>query len=242
MAAVLVMAPQLEEADALLSGFAAGGFAASEAAIGALRSWSVPQLDMVVAVGGNGKAQFGVQAQYLLDRCPGASLLVCAGAAGRLADTVAVGDVVIGTAVVEHDYRERFIEEPLPRHDCDARAISQFTRAARARQWPFRVHAGRIASGDEDIVDADRAAQVRAATEALCVAWEGSGGARAARFNGIGFIEIRAITDTADKHAASAFHANLPTVVPNVATVILAWHAASLTPPRLASGSPTSSQ
>lgn len=227
MAAVLVVAPQIEEAEALLTGFAARGVAAHVAALGALTAWRVPQLQMVVAVGGNGKAQFAVQAQYLIDRCPGAGLLVCAGAAGRLADTVAVGDVVIGTAVVEHDYRERFIEEPLPRHDCDACAISQFTRAARARQWPFGVHVGPIASGDEDIVHAERAAQVRSATEALCVAWEGSGGARAARFNGIGFIEIRGITDTADEHAASAFHANLRSVVPNVSAVILCWHAAT---------------
>jgi len=168
-----------------------------------------------------------VQAQYLIDRCPGAGLLVCAGAAGRLADGVGVGDVVIGTVVVEHDYRERFIEEPLPHHDCADDAVSQFTRAARGREWPFAVHVGPIASGDEDIVHAERAAQVRAATDALCVAWEGSGGARAARFNGIGFIEIRVITDSADEQAAAAFHANVRTVMLHVADVILAWHAAN---------------
>ena len=227
MAAVLVVAPQIEEAEGLLTGFAARGVAAHVAALGALTAWRVPQLDMVVAVGGNGKAQFGVQAQYLIDRCPGAGLLVCAGAAGRLADGVGVGDVVIGTVVVEHDYRERFIEEPLPRHDCDDDVVSQFTRAARAAERPFGVHIGPIASGDEDIVHAERAAEVRAATEALCVAWEGSGGARAARFNGIGFIEIRVITDTADEHAAAAFHANVRTVMLHVADVILAWHAAT---------------
>jgi nucleoside phosphorylase len=89
------------------------------------------------------------------------------------------------------------------------------------------VHVGPIASGHEDIVHAERAAQVRAATDALCVAWEGSGGARAARFNGIGFIEIRGITDTADEHAAAAFHANVRTVMLHVVDVILAWHAAT---------------
>jgi adenosylhomocysteine nucleosidase len=227
MAVVLIAAPQIEEAEALLGGFAAGGFAAHATPLGALTAWRLPQLDMVVAVGGNGKAQFGVQAQYLIDRCPGASLLVCAGAAGRLADTVAVGDVVVGTAVVEHDYRERFIEEPLPRHDCDEDVVTQFTRAAGAREWPFGVHVGPIASGDEDIVHVERAAHVRAATNALCVAWEGSGGARAARFNGIGFIEIRAVTDNADEQAASAFHGNVRTVMPHVSAVILAWHAAA---------------
>ena len=64
MAAVLVVAPQIEEAEGLLTGFAARGVAAHVAALGALTAWRVPQLDMVVAVGGNGKAQFGVQAHW----------------------------------------------------------------------------------------------------------------------------------------------------------------------------------
>jgi len=37
----------------------------------------------------------------------------------------------------------------------------------------------------------------------VCVAWEGSGAARAALFNGIGSVEIRAVTDAADKEAPS---------------------------------------
>jgi hypothetical protein len=42
-----------------------------------------------------------------------------------------------------------------------------------ANAFPFRVHFGAIASGDEDIIDADRRVEVLVATRALCVAWEG---------------------------------------------------------------------
>jgi adenosylhomocysteine nucleosidase len=225
MASVLVAAPQIEEAEALINGFFDRGVSSEDVQIGTLKCSSVPVLDMLVAVGGNGKAQFGVQTQYLIDRCPEAKLLVCVGAAGRLVKTLAVGDVVVGTATIEHDYKERFIQEPLPCHEADPEVLMQFTRVASAREFPFRVFFGPIASGDEDIVDPIRAAETHVATQALCAAWEGSGGARAARFSRIGFLEIRAITDAADEHAAKAFHENLRSAVPNVADLIIAWHA-----------------
>jgi nucleoside phosphorylase len=98
-----------------------------------------------------------------------------------------------------------------------------------ANDRSFRVHVGTIASGDEDIVDAARAAEVRAATGALCVAWEGSGGARAARVSGIGFCEIRGITDMADGQAAGHFHESLPTVMLHVGQLLLAWSAGAAT-------------
>jgi len=51
----------------------------------------------------------------------------------------------------------------------------------------FAVHV--IASGDEDVVTSKRAQEIRDQTGAACVAWEGSGAARAALFNGIGSLE-----------------------------------------------------
>jgi adenosylhomocysteine nucleosidase len=225
MASVLVVAPQIEEAEALIRGFRQKGLSAHEVRIGALRCTSVPSLDLLVAVGGNGKAQFGVQTQHLIDHCPQAKLLICIGAAGRLAGALSVGDVVVATSTIEHDYKERFTSKPLPCHDGDAEGLRQFARVSIAHEFPFRVHFGPIASGDEDIVDAHRSAELQAATQALCVAWEGSGGARAARFSGLGFLEIRAITDIADAHAAISFQENLSTVVPNVAELLMAWHA-----------------
>jgi adenosylhomocysteine nucleosidase len=69
-----------------------------------LRPWRV-----LLAAGGHGKAQFAVQAQYLVDCFPSASLIVCAGAAGSLDPDLSVGDVVVGTETIEHDYRLLFL-------------------------------------------------------------------------------------------------------------------------------------
>jgi nucleoside phosphorylase len=55
-----------------------------------------------------------------------------------------------------------------------------------------------IASGDEDIVTIERAAELHTQTGAVAVAWEGAGVARACLFSQIPYLEIRGITDTAD--------------------------------------------
>jgi adenosylhomocysteine nucleosidase len=184
---------------------------------------SLPALDLLIAVGGNGKAQYGIQAQYLIDRCDGIDLLACVGAAGRLTAALQVGDVVLGTATVEHDYKERFNPRPLPRYDASPDVLSEFIRLTESTAFPFKVHCGVIASGDEDIVDPTRAAELREATNALCVAWEGSGGARAARLNDVEFLEIRGITDGADGDAARFFHDNVNDVMFNVVELMMAW-------------------
>ncbi len=183
----------------------------------------------MLAVCGNGKTQFGVRAQYLLDRCPDTRVLVCVGAAGSLAGEVCIGDVVVAEVTVEHDYKNRMSPKPLPRHDADAMQVQRFMQAAALNDRSFQVHFGAIASGDEDIVDGTRAAEVRAATGALCVAWEGSGGARAARVSGIAFCEVRGITDLADGEAARHFHQNLRIAMPHVGELLLAWSAVEAT-------------
>ena len=77
-----------------------------------------------------------------------------------------------------------------------------------------------IASGDEDVVTSERAQAIRDQTGA---AWEGSGAARAALFNGIGSLEIRAVTDAADKEAPQRFDANLPVAMANLASLLRLW-------------------
>jgi adenosylhomocysteine nucleosidase len=223
MASVLVLTPDPNEAEALLRAFDQRGIRHQDVPIGALKCVSLPSLDMLLAVGGNGKAQYGIQAQYLIDRCEGTELLACVGAAGRLIDEIQIGDVVLGTATIEHDYKERFNPRPLPQHDASMRVLGQFKGLVHSTAFPFRVHFGVIASGDEDVVDPVRAAELRAATNALCVAWEGSGGARAARLNGIGFVEVRGITDAADGDAARHFHDNVGDVMFNIAELLVAW-------------------
>ena len=75
----------------------------------------IPDWRALVAPGGHGKTQFAVQAQYLIGQFSAVELVICAGAAGSLAPELSVGDVVVGTETVEHDYRLLFATRPLPR-------------------------------------------------------------------------------------------------------------------------------
>ena len=223
---VLVVAPLKKEADPVCHRLAERGFPSNPAQAGALTCTALPSLDMVIGIGGNGKAQFGVQAQHLLHHHRDTTLLVCVGGAGQLSPGVSVGDVIVGTHTIEHDYHERFNPRPQPRHQSDSTALTQLQQIVATGDLGFPVHFGPIASGDEDIVDTARRAELYADTQALCVAWEGSGAARAARFSGVGFIEIRAITDAADENAAMSYRANLGQVMPRIADLLVAWRAA----------------
>jgi nucleoside phosphorylase len=87
----------------------------------------------------------------------------------------------------------------------------------------FHVAFDVIASGDEDVVSSECAQAIRNQTGAACVAWEGSGAARAALFNGIGPLEIRAVTDAADKETPWRFDENLPIAMSNLASLMRLW-------------------
>jgi adenosylhomocysteine nucleosidase len=175
----------------------------------------VPDWCVLVAPGGHGKTQFAVQAQYLIGRFSSAELVICAGAAGSLASELSVGDVVVGTETVEHDYRQLFATRPLPRFPGHGPSIDALRRSAHGVS-DFYV-------AFDVIVASDRAQEIREQTGAACVAWEGSGAARAALFNGIGSLEIRAVTDAADKEAPQRFDANLPIAMANLASLLRLW-------------------
>jgi nucleoside phosphorylase len=154
----------------------------------------------------------------VIDRFPSAELVICAGAAGSLHPDLTTGDVVVGTETVEHDFRLLFATRPLPRFPGHAPSLARLRTAAQGVS-AFRVAFDIIASGDEDIVSAVRAA-IRTQTRAVCVAWEGSGAARAATLSGLPSLELRAITDSADKEAPQDFAANLPVAMRHLAQLL----------------------
>ena len=123
---------------------------------------------------------------------------------------------------MEHDYRLLFATPLLPRFAGHGPSIDALSRLALGISG-FHVIFDVIAGGDEDVVTSERAQGIRDQTGAACVAWEGSGAARASLFNGIGSLEIRAVTDAADKEAPLRFDANLPIAMANLASLLRLW-------------------
>lgn len=184
----------------------------------ALRAAGLPRPGWRVEVGGHGKVQYALRVQNFLSELRGqVRLVVCAGACGSLLPTLAVRDVVVAEHTLEHDFRLRFLQRPLPKFSGDRLALESLRQF---KTSDFGVHFGPMASGDEDIVDADRAREIHAATSALAVAWEGAGGARASLLQGVPYIEVRGVTDSCDGPVLEHFQHNLSPAMAHVAQVL----------------------
>jgi nucleoside phosphorylase len=221
---ILFVAPLQAEVEGFTQGLHEHGYSSTAMQIGRIAAQQFPALGITIARGGHGKTQFGVQTQHLLDHAPDVEAVICVGAAGALAEDLAIGDLVLATETIEHDYTERFSFHPLPRFAGDAALLAALQQLP-LHSLPFGVHVGIIASGDEDVIEIERAAALRQATEACAVAWEGAGGARACAFSNIPFIELRGITDTADHNAPAHFKTNLRIAMANAAAFVALWRA-----------------
>lgn len=218
---VLVVAPITEEFEALAGAFDARWGAAVLRDTGRVSLREYAAAGVALAEGGFGKVRYGVTTQHLLDHLPDVSLVVCAGVAGSLSEEVRVGDVVVGTATVEHDFYSEVLGRVPPRFDGSGEHLALLAMAVADEGERYRIHFAAIASGDEGISSQARREEVHARTDALAVAYEGAGGARAALFSGIPYLEVRGISDMADRDILDELVANLPNTMANVAEVVI---------------------
>lgn len=177
------------------------------------------EINLIVAKGGLGKTQFGIQTQFYIDNIKDIGRVFCVGAAGNLLKESKIGDIVIGEKTVEHDIHNGG-RKLVPKYEAD-KNILKITRNISNDGKSYRIFYGNIASGDEDIVSRESRDRVIAKTNALAAAWEGAGGARACAFNKLPFIEIRGLSDNADEKTISDFHENLEKIMVNLADLIL---------------------
>ena len=218
---ILVITPLQKEYDELYHSLSTLGLKSRTETIGRLDVHCLPEINMTLARGGHGKTQFGIQTQHLLDHAE-FELVICAGAAGALAPEVTIGDVIIATSTLEHDYNNKFSNRPKPRFAGDTKSIEQI-KALNLSSADFKVHLGIMAGGDEDVIDIQRGKELRELWDALAVAWEGVGGARACAFSDVPYLEIRGATDTADHEAPVVFYINLKVVMKNIAYLLYMW-------------------
>ncbi|MGM0599091.1 MAG: 5'-methylthioadenosine/S-adenosylhomocysteine nucleosidase [Candidatus Rifleibacteriota bacterium] len=216
----LLLTPLVKERDILISSLISEGYKKKDLTAGKIKVWRFEELNLFIAAGGHGKAQFALQTQYLFDRLDRIDLLICAGAAGAISNTVVARDIVVATSTIEHDYSLKFIKKKLPEFKVAQKYLPKLEKIA-LKSKAYKLHFAAIASGDEDIIETDRANEIRLKTGAVAVAWEGAGAARTARFNNVDYLEIRGITDSADKSAKIDFETNLQIAMHQVAELIV---------------------
>ena len=168
---------------------------------------SLEGLDVVIVQCGVGKVNAAICAQILCS-CFGITHLVNTGIAGSLCAELDIGDLVVSTDAMYHDFDCNAFGYPsgkVPGMDVIAfpadETMVAYAFAAAEAVNPGHTRKGRVASGDQFVSSREVKFRIVEITGALCTEMEGAAIAHAAWRNNIPFAVIRAISDKADDSA-----------------------------------------
>lgn len=168
---------------------------------------------VVVVQCGVGKVNAALCAQTLIDRYAPRAVLNL-GVAGGLGP-VKIGEVVLATHCVQHDFDPTPLGDPLATLNMppDGRPVRELPcdqalsekLAAGAQGLYGKVHRGPIATGDQFIADNGKAQALYAAFGALACEMEGGAIAHACYLNGVPCAVLRTISDNGNDDASVDF-------------------------------------
>lgn len=165
----------------------------------------IGQYDIVLAKCGVGKVNAARCTQIMIDRYD-ITLMINSGIAGSIAPGPAIGDVVIATDLVQHDFDTTpvgYVRGYIPGNGdgtkptfyaADESLSQKLADAASGNN----IHFGRIASGDQFIGDLNDKLDIADTFCAIAVEMEGAAVAQTASSSGIPFAVLRVISDLAD--------------------------------------------
>ena len=166
-------------------------------------------LPVTVVVCGVGKVNAALCVQVLCD-CYHVTHIVNTGVAGSLCADLDIGDLVISTEAMYHDFdchilNPKYVVGQVPglsvRSFAADSMLASCAMAAAEDVCAGHIRTGIVASGDQFICDQARKEKIIADTAALCTEMEGAAIGHASWRNGIPFVVIRAISDKADNSA-----------------------------------------
>lgn len=164
--------------------------------------------DVVLVACGIGKVNAAACAQALVDRF-GVAGIIFTGVAGSLDASIGIGDIVVSTDCVQHDYDVAGLgyapgvipDQEVSFFEADPALRAVVVRAVREVAPEMGVHEGRVASGDQFVSDASTKERISSTFGALCAEMEGAAVAHVAWLNDVPFVVVRAISDKADGSA-----------------------------------------
>ena len=168
---------------------------------------TLENLPAVVVQCGVGKVNAALCVQVLCDLFE-VTHVVNTGVAGSLCAELDIGDFVVSSDAMYHDFDCAPINPnyavgqvpglPVRTFKADDLLINMAYEAARTVS---NAKIGRVASGDQFVCNKDKKNKIIADTNALCTEMEGAAIAHAAWRNGVPFVILRAISDKADDSA-----------------------------------------
>jgi adenosylhomocysteine nucleosidase len=164
---------------------------------------------IVLVISGIGKVNAAVCAQILIDRF-NADAVINTGIAGSMHENVHLGDVVVSTDLVHHDFDTRmFDNDPkgfIPRlnkrfFEADPVLRDLAYEGGQKALNEHKCHKGRIASGDQFVSDPAVKREIADIFEPLAVEMEGAAIAHTCYLNKVPFVVIRSVSDNSDGDA-----------------------------------------
>ena len=170
---------------------------------------------VIVAKSGVGKAAAACCTQFIADKFK-PDYIINTGVAGGIGDDLSVGDIVIATELVQHDFDVTVLgyakgymctghdSDKPTRFYSDKKLIDEFELVAKGVMSEGKVHKGVVASGDIFIGSCEKKKELKKMFNATVAEMEGCAIAQASYLNDIPCVIIRAVSDLADGTAAES--------------------------------------
>lgn len=171
--------------------------------------------NVIIVKSGVGKVNAALCTQYIIDKF-NPDYIINTGIGGGIACGLSVGDLVVGTELVQYDFDVSAIgyargymctgvnpDKPTKFYS-DEKLINAFEHAVSIAAPSLHVHKGVIATGDCFVSDMNKKKDIRDTFNASAVEMEGAAIAQVASVNKVPFVIVRAISDLADDCAAEA--------------------------------------
>ncbi len=157
--------------------------------------------ELICILSGIGKVNAAIHTQYILDKFV-IDCIINVGVAGSLSKELSFGDVVIASDLVEHDVDVAAFDLPLgqiPRMDTFSFSSekSLLDKVMLIQAQKYKIHLGRIVSGDQFIDNKEKAEFISKHFGAVACEMEGAAIAHVCHVNKIPFLVIRALSDMA---------------------------------------------
>ena len=168
--------------------------------------------DAVVVQSGIGKVNMAICTQILVN-IYGVDMLINTGVAGGLYKDINVGDIVISSDALQHDFDVTglgYKKSVIPGMEtsvftADTELVEMAKEACEIVNPEIQCFVGRVVTGDQFISDNGTKAALVKDYDGYCAEMEGASMAQVATLNKIPFVIIRAISDKADNSAPVAY-------------------------------------
>lgn len=166
--------------------------------------------EVVVTTCGVGKVFAAIAAEaMILSYSP--ELIINSGVAGSTDERLGIADIAIAADVVQHDMDTTPLGDPpgllsginIVNIPCEKRAVDVLEECVKEENLPYLI--GRIATGDEFVSTIARKKELSEKFGAVACEMEGGSIGHVCYVNGVGFVALRAISDSLSDESGMEF-------------------------------------